>query len=196
MKKLEEHVERTLILAKHDAIQRGLVGEIIKRFENRGMKIVACKMVEPTEEMLALHYPDDEEWKKRVGARNREIMAEKGIEMKESDVEFGAMIRAYNMASLRGTPLLAFVFEGLHAVEIGRKIVGHTEPRKADPGTIRGDFSTESFQLADVEKRVVRNLVHASGSKKEAENEIKIWFKDEEIYDYEKHDWVVMHSFD
>jgi len=187
-------IERTLILAKHDAVQRGLVGEIIRRFELKGFRIAGMKMIMPTEEQLGLHYADDPDWKLSVGKKTRETFAKKGIEMKETDEEIGARIRGWNMAGLRGTPIVAIIFEGYHAVEAGRKIVGHTEPRQAVPGTIRGDYSIESFALADKQKRVVRNLVHASGSTKEAENEIKVWFKPEEIFDYSKKDWDVLHK--
>lgn len=187
-------IERTLILAKHDAVQRGLVGEIIKRFEQKGFRISGMKMITPTEAHLGLHYADDPDWKASVGKKTRETFAKKGIEMKETDEEIGARIRNWNMAGLRGSPVVAIIFEGYHAVEAGRKIVGHTEPRQATPGTIRGDYSFESFELADNQKRVVRNIVHASGSKKEAENEIKVWFKPEEIFDYPKKDWDIIHK--
>jgi len=189
-------IERTLILAKHDSVQRGLIGEIISRFEQRGLKISGMKMTLPTESQLGEHYFEDEAWMLNVGQRNRKIMAEKGIEMKEDDIAFGRKIREYNMQSIRGTPIVAMIFEGLHATEIGRKIVGHTEPAKAEPGTLRGDYSTESFRLADVDKRVVRNLVHASGNKDEAKREINVWFDNDEIFEYEKRDWLSIHTFD
>lgn len=187
-------IERTLILAKHDAVQRGMVGEIIKRFEQKGFRIAGLKMALPTEEQLGEHYADDMNWKLSVGKKTRETFAKKGVEMKETDEEIGARIRGWNMQGLRGNPIAAIILEGYHAVEAGRKIVGHTEPRQAAIGTIRGDFSIESFALADKQKRVVRNIVHASGSKEEAENEIKIWFKPEEIFDYPKKDWDVIHK--
>jgi nucleoside-diphosphate kinase len=86
------------------------------------------------------------------------------------------------------------VFEGHHVVEIGRKIVGNTEPRQAIPGTIRGDYSVDSYPIADESKRVIRNLVHASGSVEEAEREIKVWFNDEELFNYEKKEWEIIHG--
>jgi nucleoside-diphosphate kinase len=188
-------IERTLILAKHDAVQRGIVGEIVKRFEQKGFRIAGMKMILPDEKQLGDHYADDLNWKLSVGKKTRETFAKKGIEMKETDEEIGARIRGWNMQGLRGSQIVAIIFEGYHAVEAGRKIVGHTEPRQAAIGTIRGDYSYESFALADKDKRVVRNIVHASGSKEEAENEIKIWFKPEEIFDYPKKDWDVIHKF-
>jgi len=187
-------VERTLILAKPDAVQRGLVGEIIKRFEQKGFKIAGIKMVHANQEQLGEHYADDPEWKKSVGEKTLEVAKKKGIEMNETAEEIGNRIRNWNMEGLQINPIVAIVFEGHHAVEIGRKIVGNTEPRQAHPGTIRGDFTAESYAIADKNKRVIRNLVHASGSTKEAEREIKVWFKDEEIFNFDKKDWEVIHG--
>ncbi len=186
-------IEQTLILAKPDAVQRSLVGEIIKRFEQKGFKIAGIKMVHPTEEQLGVHYADDPEWKSTVAKKTREVFAKKGIELKETDEEIGQRVRRWNMEGLKN-PIVAIVFEGNHAVEMGRKIVGHTEPKTALPGTIRGDFSADSFQAADKGQRTARNLVHASGSVEEAQREIKIWFNNEELYDYEKHDWQIIHK--
>jgi len=179
-------IERTLILAKPDAVQRGLVGEILTRFEKIGFKIAGMKMVHPTEQHLGLHYADDPAWKKSVGEKTRATMLKKGIEMSETDEQIGDRIRNWNMDCLRA-PIAAFIFEGLHAVEVGRKIVGATEPKSAAIGTIRGDFSVDSFANADKLQRTTKNLVHASGSVEEAEREISIWFSKDEIHNYDKH---------
>src|SRR3989344_5538291 len=179
----QELIERTLILCKHDSLQRGLVGEIIKRFEQRGFKIAGTKMIVPTEELLGKHYADDYDWKINTGNKTIEVLKQKGKHTDETPEEIGNKVRAWNIAGLRGSPVIAIIFEGYHAIEIGRKIVGHTEPRSAQPGTIRGDYSMESYDLADSQQRVIRTIVHASGNKKEAENEIKLWFKPEEIFD-------------
>ena len=186
-------MEKTLILAKPDAVQRGLVGEIIKRFERVGFKISGIKMVHASEEMLGQHYKDDPAWKKSVGDKTLKVAKEKGIEMTETAEEIGARIRKWNMETLKVGPVVAIIFEGHHVVEFGRKIVGSTEPRQSAPGTIRGDYSIESYQLADAKKRTTLNLVHASESRKEAEREIKIWFNDEEIFDYDKKLWEIIH---
>jgi len=191
---MKEFIERTLILAKHDALQRGLVGEIIKRFEQRGFRIAGVKMIIPSEEMLGKHYPDDYNWKMNLGTKTIEVLKQKGVHTDETPEQIGDKVRAWNMAGLRGSPVIAIIFEGPHAIEIGRKIVGHTEPRTAVPGSIRGDYSTESYDLADHCKRVIRNIVHASGNRKEAENEIKIWFKPEEVFDWKKKEWEVIHG--
>src|SRR3989344_3167694 len=163
-------IERTVILAKHDCLQRGLVGELIGRFEQRGFRLAAMKMVLPTEQLLGQHYADDKEWKISVGKKTIEVMAQKGIKMNETEEHIGDRIRAWNMAGLRGGPIIAMLFEGFHAIEIGRKIVGATH------------------------QRVIRNMVHASGNKKEAEREVKIWFDSKDIFDWNRKDWEVMHK--
>jgi nucleoside-diphosphate kinase len=186
-------IERTLILAKPDAVQRGLVGEILKRFEQRGFRIVALKLINPTEQHLGMHYADDPVWKRSVGTKTRASMLAKGIVMKETDEEIGARVRRWNMECLRA-PIAAMVFEGESAIEGGRKLVGSTEPKSAAPGTIRGDYSNDSYGLADKQQRVLRNLVHASGSVEEANKEITVWFTDKELYNYEKHDTKVLYG--
>ena len=189
-------VERTLVLAKQDAVHRGLVGEVIKRFEQKGMRIAAMKMDIPTRALLEQHYTKDEIMQKETGERTIATWKQKGKEVKETPLEVGNRVREWNIKALQGKPLVAIVFEGFHAVEIGRKIVGHTEPRQALPGTIRGDFSTESYDIADAYQRTLLNLVHASGKSHEAEREIKAWFAKTEIFNYEKKDFKIIHSFD
>jgi nucleoside-diphosphate kinase len=187
-------VERTLIITKPDSVQRGLVGEIIKRFEQRGFKIAGIKMVHADEKILGEHYADDPVWKKSVGDKTIAAAEKRGEKLSETAEEIGDKIRRWNMQGLQMNPVVAIVFEGHHVVEIGRKIVGNTEPRQAIPGTIRGDYSVDSYPIADESKRVIRNLVHASGSVEEAEREIKVWFNDEELFNYEKKEWEIIHG--
>jgi len=187
-------VERTLIITKPDSVQRGLVGEIIKRFEQRGFKIAGMKMVHADDELLGEHYADDPEWKKSVGDKTIAAAVKRGEELKETAEEIGEKVRRWNMEGLKMNPIVAIVFEGYHVVEIGRKLVGNTEPRQAIPGTIRGDYSVDSYPVADESKRVIRNLVHASGTVEEAEREIKVWFNDEELFNYEKKEWEIIHG--
>lgn len=186
-------MERTVILAKHDGVQRGLVGEIIKRFEQRGLRLSAIKMILPTREMAEKQYRLTPDWIKKLGDNTRKAAKEKGTEMKESNEEIAKRVQGWLMDYLCEGPIVALLFEGYHAIEIGRKIVGHTEARQAEPGTIRGDFTTESYQLGDAKKRPMRNIVHASGNKEEAENETKLWFSEAEIFDYDLHKWRIMH---
>ncbi len=189
-------VERTLILAKQDAIHRGLVGEIVRRFEQKGMRLAGLKLLLATEEILGQHYTKDEAMQTETGERTIATWKEQGREVTETPLEIGNRIRQWNIDALKDKPVVAMVFEGFHAVEVGRKIVGHTEPRQALPGTIRGDFSAESYGLADTRQRTLINLVHASGKQHEAEREIATWFNGKEIVDYTKKDFNMIHSFE
>lgn len=158
-------IERTLVLLKPDAVKRGLIGEIIKRFEKVGLKIVGMKEVLIDQEFSKQHY------KAHV-----EKPFYKGLE------EF-----------ITEGPVIAIALEGIHAIELVRKIVGPTEPRKAPPGTIRGDFSHHSYAYTDGKGIAIKNLIHASGDKDDAEKEVKLWFKDEELHSYEtNHDKHVL----
>ena len=189
----EEMMEKTVILVKHDGVQRGLVGEVIKRFEQKGLKIAALKMLQPTKEHAERQYRLTPEWISKLGEKSRKAAAEKGQKIKESDEELAKKVQGWLVQYITEGPIVAMVFEGYHAIEVGRKLVGHTESRQAEIGTIRGDFSVDSYALADMKQRSIRNILHASSSKEEAENEIKLWFSGSEIYDYTRKDWQVMH---
>ena len=186
-------MQRTLILVKHDGVQRGLVGEVIKRFEQRGLRISAVKMVQPTKEIAEKQYRMTPDWIKKLGDNTRKAAKEKGIEMKESNEEIAKRVRGWLVDYLCEGPIVAMVFEGFHAVEIGRKIVGHAEARQAEIGTIRGDFTVESYELADNRGRPLRNIVHATGNKEEVEAEVPLWFTEKEIFDYDLDKWKIMH---
>lgn len=153
-------MERTLILLKPDALERGIVGEIIDRFERAGIRIVGLKMLISEKDTALKHYSDD--LAKRRGEKVRQIMVE----------------------MLTSGPIIAMVLEGVEIVETARKLVGTTEPKAAQPGTIRGDFAHVSFKHADGKGIGVFNLIHASASAEEAETEIAVWFKPEELINY------------
>jgi nucleoside-diphosphate kinase len=187
-------MEKTLILIKHDAIQRGLIGEILKRFEQKGLKIAGMKMVQPTEEMVKKHYVITDEWAKKVGENTRKSAGKKGIKVTETDKEIAERIQQWNTDYLMEGPIIAIVFEGYHTIEIGRKIIGNTEARKADIGTIRGDFSVDSYDIAEQKKRSVRNLIHGSENSEQAENEVNLWFTKKELHAYKKKEWEIMHK--
>ena len=180
--------EKTLILIKHDGVVRGLIGKIIERIENTGLKIVAMKMIWADETLAKKHYKLDEEWAKKLFERTKTTHEKEGKPFKFKDhMEFGSLIQKWNMTFLREGPVIAIVTEGPHAIEIVRKIVGHTEPRQAMPGTIRGDFaSVESYELSNENQRVLRNLIHASDSPSNAEHEIALWFSPNELHKYKK----------
>ncbi len=178
--------ERSLVLIKPDGVQRGLVGEIISRFEKKGLKITAMKMVWPTLEMAKKHYDQPVEAMMLLGNRTIESYKEKGLKPKFSDpIEIAKDIQTRLLKYLVVGPVLAMVIEGAHAIAHVRKIRGGTNPLSADIGTITGDYTIDSYFVADADERAIRNLVHASGSVEEAENEIKIWFKSSEIMDYD-----------
>ena len=192
--------ERTLVVIKHDAIMRGLMGEVIQRFERVGLKLVGFEFLQATEDMGDKHYASSEENLKRFGNNTLKMCKEKGWDAKEkygtSDpLEIGKMIKQWNVDLITRGPVLAMVWEGPGAVNIVRKLTGPTNPQVAPPGTIRGDFSWDSFEVANAELRSVYNVLHASGNPEEAELEIKLWFSDEEICDnYKRYLYRAMHK--
>jgi nucleoside-diphosphate kinase len=176
--------ERTLIFIKPESIQRQLVGEFIAKFEKRGLKLVAAKLIAPTKEQVGKHYPDDDAWYIPTGTKTYESYKAKGIDPKKTPKELAQMVRDRLIDHFADRPLFLMIWQGPHAVALGRKTAGSTNPLVADIGSIRGDYSFESYDFSDAEERAVFTLVHASGTPDEAENEIKLWFKPEEILDY------------
>ncbi|MFH1178573.1 MAG: nucleoside-diphosphate kinase [bacterium] len=184
--------ERTFVMVKPDGVKKGLIGEIIKRFEQRDLKIVALEMFQPTFEEMDNHYPKDPVWITRLGERtlgtyekyNFDAIEDFGT--KEAE-KIGPEIRKWLIDYMLSAPLVKMVVEGTHAVEMIRKIAGPTLPNLADMGTIRGDFSVDSPALANAEKRAVANILHASETPEEAEHEIKHWFGGAKTYSYKRH---------
>ncbi len=181
-------IERTLVLVKPDGVQRALIGKVISRLEGVGLKAIAMKMVKPDRELVGNHYIADQKWFEDTGNRTLQSYKERGIESKETAVEVATRIRNYLIESLADKPIVAIVFEGNEAISVTRKIVGSTEPRKADPSTIRGSLSADSYEMADKRKEPVRNIVHASEDRKTADREIGVWFSDSEIMEYKRAD--------
>jgi len=184
-RKTTTHKEKTLIAIKPEAIQRQLIGEFINKLENRGLKMVACKLIAPTEEQVGKHYPDDEEWYVSSGTKTWQNYKDKGIDPGMTPVELAKRTRKMLMDHLTGRPILMMIWEGPHAVALGRKTAGATNPLVADIGSIRGDYSMESYEMSDELERAIHSLVHASGSRDEANTEIALWFSPEEILDYD-----------
>jgi len=179
-------VERSLVILKPDAVARRLVGEIISRFEKAGLRIVGLKMVKASAEQIERFYPSSEEWLKSVGTKLLKAYQELGISPRErlgtdDPVAVGKMVKKKLVEYMTSGPIVVMVLEGNRAVEVVRKLVGPTSPHSAPPGTIRGDYSIDSPDLAAEEGRAVYNLVHASDSASEAEREIRFWFKPEEL---------------
>jgi nucleoside-diphosphate kinase len=186
-------MENTLVLIKPDGVQRGLVGEILSRFERSGLKIVATKMVYPNETLAGEHYIADENWLKTVGEKQKASYAKKGIEIKETERDLGLKVREQLIEFLTMSPVMAFVLQGHNAVKHVRKLVGSTSPGDAAPGTIRGDYSFDTYQLADISKRPIQNLIHASGEVEEAQREISIWFEEKEIHNWQRIDETLLY---
>lgn len=160
---MSKNLEQTLILFKPDALQRGLVGEILTRFERVGLRIVATKMLAPDKKHFHTHYEE-------IG----QVITRRG------EVVFDQVL-----GMMTDGPVIAMVLEGVESVALVRKLVGNTEPKSSAPGTIRGDFSHMSYGYADTEEKGIPNLIHASGDSEEAVKEIAHWFTDEELFDYE-----------
>ncbi len=177
--------ERTLVVIKPDGVQRGLIGEIIKRYESVGLKLVAMKMLVPSEAHVEAHYTLDPNWRRVTGEKTIKSYRDKGLTPPSEDpLEITAKILANLKKYLSCGPVVAMVWEGAHAVGIIRKITGGTEPLTSDVGTVRGDYVLDSYTMSDKDDRAVRNLVHASGSSEEAVLEISHWFEPGELTDY------------
>jgi len=184
-------VQKSLVLMKPDAVKRGIIGEILHRFERSGLKMVAVKLCQVDEDLAAKHYPDSNEWKQKVGQRTLDDCAKYGIDVvanmgTNDPIKVGDIVKKWNMDFLMSGPVLSIVFEGVNAIERVRSLVGETVPTRAMPGTIRGDFSLDSAIAANRRKRTIYNLIHASGSEDEAKEEIKLWFKNEPMLSYRR----------
>lgn len=182
---MEHSKERTLVIIKPDGIQRSLVGEIINRIEKVGLKLIGMKMIVPTADHVRAHYSIDPNWKIMVGEKSIESYKKKGqVPPSEDPKEIGDMVIDVLVKYITSGPVIVMAVQGAHAVGIIRKIVGGTEPLSSDVGTIRGDYVLDSYQMADTDKRAVRNLIHASGSVEEANQELPHWFNDAELINY------------
>jgi len=181
----KKFTERSLVIIKPDGVQRALVGEIITRFEKKGLKITAMKMIWPTLEMAKKHYDQPESAMITLGERTIAAYKEKGLEMNKKPLEIARDIQKKLLKYLAAGPVVVMIIEGAHAIAHVRKIRGHTNPLSAEIGSITADLTIDSYFISDEDERAIRNLVHASGSVEEAENEIKLWFKPEEISSYD-----------
>lgn len=193
----EFHTEKTFVMVKPDGVKRGLVGEIMGRIEQRGLKVVACVMFSATRTQMDKHYPKDKAWITRIGEKTMSTYSQYGIDAKKElgtdDLfEIGTMVRAWILDYMISGPVVKMVVQGVHAIDMVRKLCGHTLPNKAELGSIRGDFSVDSPALANSNKRAVHNLIHASENPGEATNEIKLWFKTDEVCAYDRAEADVM----
>lgn len=176
--------ERTFVIIKPDGVQRSMIGEIIGRFERAGLKVTAMKMLVPKAEQCWTHYNKDDVWFQSKGERIVKGREENGLPVEKEAIEYGRDIIGQLVTFMTSGPVVAMVIEGNQSVGIVTKLVGGTEPLTSDIGTIRGDLTLDSYDLAGLDGRAVRNLIHCSDKPEEAEREIKIWFDESEIIKY------------
>jgi nucleoside-diphosphate kinase len=192
--------QRTFVMVKPDGVQRGLIGDIVSRLERVGLKVVAMKMIRATREQALKHYPfSDEAWIHRLGGKTFGTFDELELDKKEilgtdDQMTAGKEVAEALVEYLTFGPIVCMVVEGIQAIDMVRKLAGHTLPFKADVGTIRGDYSVDSPAIANVQKRGIHNVMHASENPGEAENEIKLWFTEGEIHDYPRGGEEIMYS--
>ncbi|MCX6702024.1 MAG: nucleoside-diphosphate kinase [Candidatus Zambryskibacteria bacterium] len=183
--------EKTFVMVKPDGVRKGLIGEVIRRLEQHDLKIVALEMFQPSHDQLDNHYPKNEEWITRLGGKTVSTYEKYGYDLM---IDFGTIdptkigpeIRKWLIDYMKSAPLVKMVVQGVHAVDIVRKLAGDTLPYKADVGTIRGDFSIDSPALANKEKRAVMNILHCSETPEESAHEIKHWFGTATMYNYKR----------
>jgi nucleoside-diphosphate kinase len=183
--------EVTFVMVKPDGVKRGLIGEIIRRIEQRGLKIVAIEMFMPTHDMIDNHYPKDPAWITRLGHKTLaaydkygyDAMEEMGTDKPE---EIGPEVRKWLVQYMTSGPLVKMVVQGIHAVDMVRKMAGNTMPALAEMGTIRGDYSVDSAASANKDKRAIHNLVHASETPEEAKHEIEHWGMKDKLHVYKR----------
>lgn len=190
------HQERTFVILKPDTVQRSLVGEVIKRFERTGLKFTAMKMFVPAKEQLLTHYNKDDAWFLKKGTRTVEDLTRQGLPIEKDAMAYGRAIIDTIVTYMTAAPVIAMVLEGNQAVAVVTKLVGTTEPVTSDVGTIRGDYTVDSYGHSSYENRAVRNLIHCSESPEEAEREIKVWFTESEIMSYTTAQERIMYDID
>ncbi|NJL96889.1 nucleoside-diphosphate kinase [Candidatus Gracilibacteria bacterium] len=182
--------EQTYVMMKPDGVKRGLTGEVMSRISKAGLKVVALKMVKATEDQIRAHYPmQDQEWVDGLGEKGLGTFEKLQLDAKEflgtdNKSEIGRSVAEGLVDYMQSGPVVCMIVEGIGAIEAVRKMVGHTLPFKAEPGTIRGDFSVDSPVVANVEGRAIQNVVHASVVADEAAHEISIWFNEDEVINY------------
>jgi nucleoside-diphosphate kinase len=183
--------QQALLIIKPDGVQRGLIGKILKRFEQVGLTVIGLKFYWAQKEKIIAHYPETEAWFKKVGERTLTNYVKKGLDAKkvfntDDAVSIGKIVKFWLINYLQESPLFFAVVEGYEAIEIVRKFSGNTIPLLAAPGTIRGDFSHDTIDLANEQNRPLRNIIHASDTIEDGEKEVNLWFKKDELFSYER----------
>ncbi len=182
--------QRALLIIKPDGVQRGIIGKIITRFETVGLKVIGVKFEWAKKENIIAHYPETDAWFGKVGQRTLSNYEKKGLDAKvvfktDDAVSIGKIVKSWLVDYMQESPVFLAVVEGYDAIEIVRKLSGNTIPVQALPGTIRGDFSHDTIDLANEQNRPLRNIIHASDTPEDGEKEVNLWFTKEELFDYE-----------
>lgn len=168
--------ENCLILLKPDCIRKKLVGKVISMIEDSFLDIIAIKLVIPSKELIEKHYPDTIDWLRRLGIKNIESYKKRGLACDTDPESIGRKVRSELIKYLTGKQIIAIIIKGDNAIAQMRKLAGSTEPISSEPSTIRGKYSTDSYELADFYNRPLENIIHVSDSCDSAKEEIKIWF--------------------
>ncbi|MDO8741641.1 MAG: nucleoside-diphosphate kinase [Candidatus Roizmanbacteria bacterium] len=182
--------QKALIIIKPDGVQRGLLGKIISRFEQVGLKIIGLKFEMSEEKKIIAHYSETDVWFKKVGERTLTNYAKKGLDAKKifntnDAIQIGRTVKKWLITYFQESPVLIMALESYDCIEIVRKLSGNTIPVLANPGTIRGDFSHDTIDLANEQNRPLRNIIHASDTVEDGEKEVNLWFAKEELFSYE-----------
>ena len=189
--------QRALLIIKPDGVKRGLSGTILKKFERVGLTIVGFKFITADPQTVTAHYPETNVWFCKVGDRTLSNYAKKGLDAQKvfgtnDACTIGKTVKKWLIDYFRESPVLVVAVEGYEAIEIVRKISGNTIPVQAAPGTIRGDFSHDTIDLANEQNRPLRNIIHASDSVEDGEKEVNLWFKEDELFSYKRADEEIM----
>lgn len=189
--------QKALLIIKPDGVQRGLCGTVLKRFEKVGLTITGLKFQWADPATVKAHYPESDAWFAKVGQRTLSNYAKKGLDAKavfntDNDVAIGKTVKQWLIDYFQESPVLIVAVEGYDVIEIVRKLSGNTIPLLAAPGTVRGDFSHDTIDLANEQARPLRNIIHASDTVEDGEKEVGLWFKPGELFDYERADEAIM----
>lgn len=176
--------QRTFAMLKPDAVQRSLMGEILGRFEKVGLKVIGVKFVIADEKKLWAHYNKDDAWFLKKGTKIVEDKKAAGQKIEKEAIEYGKDIIGSLVKYMKAGPVLQFALEGNEAIAVVKKLVGSTEPATSDVGTIRGDYTSDSYAICSVDDRAVRNLMHCSDNPEDAVRELELWFGKGELIEY------------
>ena len=176
--------ERTFVIVKPDGVQRALLGEILARYERTGLKLVGLRFGMADEKKLWEHYNKDDSWFLKKGTKIAADKKANGLAADKEPIEYGKDIIRQLVTFMTAGPVLMMAWEGNQAVAVVKKLTGDTEPATSDVGTIRGDLTLDSYEIAAVDDRAVRNLIHCSDAPEEAKREIALWFGENDLLNY------------